>query len=158
MGDHLGTLGAVRFIYCPCLTFGRPLFFFASSEQAEGPHGVPNRLAQGLLQPKRRKTPGPPGGLSTTGTTARMCLLKVLGWATTLGGGGGGEGQRRGSAEMKPALGRTHFWVDIWVPVHRSSGDGSLSRLQTVYDAYGHTTGNTPEPVRFQKLSLVRPS
>ena len=24
--------------------------------------------------------------------------------------------------------------------------------------AYGHTTGNTPEPVRFQKLSLVRPS
>ena len=25
-------------------------------------------------------------------------------------------------------------------------------------DAYGHTTGNTPEPVRFQKLSLVRPS
>ena len=25
-------------------------------------------------------------------------------------------------------------------------------------DAYGHTTGNAPEPVRFQKLSLVRPS
>ena len=28
----------------------------------------------------------------------------------------------------------------------------------TLPDAYGHTTGNTPEPVRFQKLSLVRPS
>ena len=25
-------------------------------------------------------------------------------------------------------------------------------------NAYGHTTGSTPEPVRFQKLSLVRPS
>jgi hypothetical protein len=26
----------------------------------------------------------------------------------------------------------------------------------TSHVAYGHTTGNTPEPVRFQKLSLVR--
>ena len=25
-------------------------------------------------------------------------------------------------------------------------------------NAYGHTTGNTPKPVRIQKLSLVRPS
>jgi hypothetical protein len=25
-------------------------------------------------------------------------------------------------------------------------------------DAYGHTMGKTPEPVRFQKLSLIRPS
>ena len=25
-------------------------------------------------------------------------------------------------------------------------------------NAYGHTTGNTPKPVRFQKLSLVRAS
>ena len=32
------------------------------------------------------------------------------------------------------------------------------SPFQTNPDAYGHTTGNTPEPVRFQKLSLVRPS
>ena len=30
--------------------------------------------------------------------------------------------------------------------------------IATGPDAYGHTTGNTPEPVRFQKLSLVRPS
>ena len=30
--------------------------------------------------------------------------------------------------------------------------------LQEISVAYGHTTGNTPEPVRFQKLSLVRPS
>ena len=28
----------------------------------------------------------------------------------------------------------------------------------TLTVAYGHTTGNTPEPVRFQKLSPVRPS
>ena len=33
-----------------------------------------------------------------------------------------------------------------------------LAPRQPSPDAYGHTTGNTPEPVRFQKLSLVRPS
>ena len=31
-------------------------------------------------------------------------------------------------------------------------------RPSSIPNAYGHTTGNTPEPVRFQKLSLVRPS
>ena len=33
-----------------------------------------------------------------------------------------------------------------------------VRRVNSQTDAYGHTTGNTPEPVRFQKLSLVRPS
>jgi hypothetical protein len=41
------------------------------------------------------------------------------------------------------------FFVCLPVPTWRPA---------TQPDAYGHTTGNTPEPVRFQKLSLVRPS
>ena len=34
----------------------------------------------------------------------------------------------------------------------------ALGALKPSAVAYGHTTGNTPEPVRFQKLSPVRPS
>ena len=37
-------------------------------------------------------------------------------------------------------------------------GTRRLPHLSALPVAYGHTTGNTPEPVRFQKLSLVRPS
>ena len=44
-----------------------------------------------------------------------------------------------------------------WVSVNPNQSVPS-SRPATISDAYGHTTGNTPEPVRFQKLSLVRPS
>ena len=46
------------------------------------------------------------------------------------------------------------------IPTQVFFGPESLpsSRPATIPDAYGHTTGNTPEPVRFQKLSLVRPS
>ena len=38
-----------------------------------------------------------------------------------------------------------------------ASGKGRW-RWKTLYNAYGHTMGKTPEPVRFQKLSLIRPS
>jgi hypothetical protein len=63
------------------------------------------------------------------------------------GGNGGVEGMKRGGMRY---VGLRVGWHCRVVAV--------VCSLRHRTNAYGHTTGNTPEPVRFQKLSLVRPS
>ena len=60
--------------------------------------------------------------------------------------------QRVMLSRMVPCMGFTPISTQI------GGKAGFKAPLCTKNVAYGHTTGNTPEPVRFQKLSLVRPS
>ena len=57
-----------------------------------------------------------------------------------------------------PMLGRAGFHLPLGVWPQERAVLAPLTPFETVTVAYGHTTGNTPEPVRFQKLSPVRPS
>ena len=43
-------------------------------------------------------------------------------------------------------------------PLGRGPRPGPKPKRPPMADAYGHTTGNTPEPVRFQQLTVVRPN
>ena len=49
-------------------------------------------------------------------------------------------------------------WRRMFLFHHKAPDGDFVAGLAAETDAYGHTTGNTPEDVRFQKLSLVRPN
>ena len=89
-------------------------------------------------QTLRRLFSGPGGGPTLPPAPARHPRRTPVSKALPL------PGARRGPP-------RACVQVPPWRPVPSWRPDDNP-------DAYGHTTGNTPEPVRFQKLSLVRPS
>ena len=164
MGDHSGTLGAVRFfsgLFLALLVWGGSLPAPIPKENPHGWHGrVPSvhflsvyffsvyirsttlELEGSSFQFLEAETPSFPMSFAKKRRKMDRTLLRAPYFPY-----------------MLPKIYNVpHILPPALPKVSPAVGRRRVAPPEPSSDAYGHTTGNTPEPVRFQKLSLVRPS